>query len=383
MSAAPGAIVRKGGISTTIFVVSLIIVAVASGLGGYFVPKLFQTTTTTSTVTLNGAGSTFVYPFISAVDTNYSRTSPNILINYQAVGSGTGINDLAAKTVDFGASDAPLSNTQIQAAPNAITIPDTIGAVVIAYYLPGITTPLNLNVSVAAQIFNGNIQNWNSTEIRTLNPGVSLPNAQITIVHRSDSSGTTFVFSGWLNTSPDWGLGQSKTISWPASAIGANGNPGVASVVQGTKYSVGYVELDYALSASPAITFANIWSSSSGMYITPSLQSTQLAASNIATLPVGDNATGWQSINLLNSSTQGAYPIVTFSYIMVFKELNVYGSSMTQSRAQDLVNYLWFVVHQGQNQAGPLYYVSLPSNVVTNAEASLRLITYNGAQLHA
>ena len=382
MSAAPGAIVRKGGISTTIFVVSLIIVAVASGLGGYFVPKLFQTTTTTSTVTLNGAGSTFVYPLISAMNTNYSRTNPSILINYQAVGSGTGINDLAAKTVDFGASDAPLSNTQIQGAPNTVTVPDTIGAVVIAYYLPGITTPLNLNVSVAAQIFNGNIQNWNSTEIRTLNPGVSLPNQPITIVHRSDSSGTTFVFSGWLNTSPDWGLGQSKSITWPQS-IGANGNPGVAAVVQGTKYAVGYVELDYALSTSPPMTFANIWSSSSSAFITPSLQSTQLAASNIPTLPAGDNATAWQPINLLNSSTQGAYPIVTFSYIMVFKELNVYGSSMTLSRAQDLVNYLWFVVHQGQNQAGPLYYVSLPSNVVTNAEASLRLMTYNGAQLHA
>jgi len=381
MGTPQGAIVRKSGISVTVFAVSLIVVAVGAGLGGYFVPKLFQSSS--SNLTLTGAGSTFVYPLISAIDTNYTAINPHILINYQAVGSGTGINDLSAKTVEFGASDAPLSSTQIQGAPNTVTIPDTIGAVVIGYNLPGIASGLQLNVSVAAQIFNGNIKYWNASEIQALNPTLTLPYQPITIVHRSDSSGTTFVFSGWLTSSPDWGLGQSKTISWPASAIGANGNPGVAAVVQGTKYAVGYVELDYALSASPAITYANIWSSSSNAFITPTLASTTLAASNIPSLPSGDNASAWQPINLLNSNTQGAYPIVTFSYIMVFKELNVYGSAMSLTTAQDLVNFLWFVVHQGQNQATPLDYVALPANVVANAEASINSITYNGAQVHS
>ena len=211
-----------------------------------------------------------------------------------------------------------------------------------------------------------------------------LPNKPITIVHRSDSSGTTFVFSGYLNSTSVWGLGQSKTISWPSSSIGANGNQGVAAVIQGTKYTVGYVELAYALTASPALSYASLWNpAGQGSFIAPSLTSSLAAASSAPSLPAGDNAAAWQPVNLLNSADPAAYPIVTFSYIMVYKELNVYGSSMSESRAQDLVNYLWFIVHGGQDQATPLNYVKLPSNVVQNAEASLRLITYNGQQLHA
>ena len=390
MSTAPGAIVRKSGISRTVFVISLVIVAVASGFGGYFIPGLFHSSS--STLTLNGAGSTFVYPLISAMDTNYSKINPNILINYQPVGSGTGITDLTNKIVDFGASDAPLNNAQIQGAPNTVTIPDTIGAVVIGYNIPfnstySIRSGLQLNVTAAAEIFQGNITNWNDPRIgpQNLPAGVSLPSYPITVVHRSDSSGTTFVFSGYLSSSPVWKLGPaSKSFNnWPLGAIGANGNPGVASVLQGTKGTVGYVELAYALSASPPIYYASMYNPSGNTYIQPSLNSTKLAATSISTLPTGDNATGWQSINLLNSSNPGAYPIVTFSYIMVFKELSVYGSAMNLARAQDLINYLWFVVHDGQNQATPLSYVKLPSNVVLNAEASLRLVTYNGAQLHS
>ncbi|MBO0888417.1 phosphate ABC transporter substrate-binding protein PstS [Candidatus Bathyarchaeota archaeon] len=388
-SASPGAIVRRGGISRIVFVISLIIVGAGSGVTGYYIGGLGKPLA--STVTLNGAGSTFVYPLISAMNTNYTKTNPNILINYQPVGSGTGINDLSSKTVDFGASDAPLTNAQILAAPNTVTIPDTIGAVVIAYNIPinstySIHSGLNLNVTVAAEIFNGMITVWNDSRIQALNPnlptGVVLPNKPITIVHRSDSSGTTFVFSGYLNSSSAWGLGQGKTISWPSASIGANGNQGVASVIQGTKYTVGYVELAYALSASPALSYASL-KNPAGQFIAPSLASSLAAASSAPSLPAGDNAAAWQPINLLNSADPAAYPIVTFSYIMVYKELNVYGSSMTQSRAQDLVNYLWFIVHAGQDQATPLNYVPLPSNVVQNAEASLRLITYNGQQLHA
>jgi phosphate transport system substrate-binding protein len=392
MSTAPGAIVRKSGISRIIFVISLIIVAVASGLGGYFIPGLFHSSS--STLTLNGAGSTFVYPLISAMDTNYSKINTNILINYQPVGSGTGITDLSNKIVDFGASDAPLTSSQIQGAPNTVTIPDTIGAVVIGYNIPinstySIHSGLQLNSTVAAEIFQGNITYWDDSRILVLNRnlpgGVTMPHQQITIVHRSDSSGTTFVFSGYLASSPVWKLGAaSKSFNnWPLGAIGANGNPGVASVIQGTKGAVGYVELDYALSASPPIYYAYMYNSAGNTYIQPSLSTTTLAVTSAPTLPTGDNATGWQSVNLLNSSNPGAYPIVTFSYIMVFKELNVYGSAMNLARAQDLLNYLWFMVHDGQNQATPLSYVSLPSNVVANAEASLRLITYNGAQLHS
>lgn len=389
MSSTPGAIVRRGGISRTIFIISIVIVAAASGLTGYFLPGFFHSTS--STLTLNGAGSTFVYPLISAMNTNYTRINTNIQINYQAVGSGTGINFLEAKTVDFGASDAPLSTgssgqyATLNAIATPLTIPDTIGAVVIAYNLPGIAKGLDLNATVAAEIFQGNITVWNDPQIRALNTGLTLPSNQITLVHRSDSSGTTFVFSGYLKSSPIWKLGQSKTITWPASSVGANGNQGVASVVQGTKYTVGYVELDYALSASPAMTYAYMLNTASCTtactYIEPTLSSTALAASSLPSLPSGDG--NWTSINLLNSATLGAYPIVTFSYIMLYEKLDVYGSAMTLTRAQAIVNFLWFVVHDGQNQATPLDYVALPSNVVTNAEATIRLITYNGQQLHS
>jgi phosphate transport system substrate-binding protein len=385
MSTIPGAIVRRGGVSRTIFVISLVVVAAASGLTGYFLPGFFKSSS--STLTLNGAGSTFVYPLISAMDTNYSRINTNILINYQAIGSGAGITDLQNKLVDFGASDAPLTPgasgqyVTLNKTSTPLTIPDTIGAVVVAYNLPGITTPLDLNATVTAQIFQGNITTWNDPRIQALNQGVSLPSNPIIVVHRSDSSGTTFVFSGYLSSSPTWKLGQSKSINnWPVSAIGANGNPGVAAVIQGSKYTVGYVELDYALSAIPAMTYADMLNVAQQAYIAPTLASTALAASTLPNLPTNGN---WTQVNLLNSNTAGAYPIVTFSYIMVYKELNVYGSAMTLSRAQDLVNYLYWLVTTGQDQATPLSYVPLPSNVMSNAEATLSLITYNGAQVHS
>jgi phosphate transport system substrate-binding protein len=386
MSTLPGAIVRRGGISRTVFVISLVIVAAASGLGGYFIPGLFHSSSSANTITLNGAGSTFVYPLLGAIDTNYTRINPSVKINYQPVGSGTGISDLSSKTVDFGASDAPLNSQQIVGAPNTVTIPDTVGAVVVAYNLPTISNGVRLNANVTAEIFSGQITIWNDTRIQSLNPGTTLPYKAITLVHRSDSSGTTFVFSGYLNaTYPVWTLGQAKTISWPAGSIGANGNPGVAAVVQGTKYSVGYVELAYALTATPVITYAYMWNPAGNKYVVPALNTTALAVSSLSSsyLPAGDAATSWQSISLLNSPNPNAYPIVTFSYIMVFKELSVYGSAMSLTRAQDLVNYIWFVVHQGQDQASALAYVALPLNVVSNAEASIRLITYNGQQLHA
>lgn len=320
------------------------------------------------------------------MNTNYTKINPNIQINYQAVGSGTGINDLEGKLVDFGASDAPLSHgssgqyATLNKTSTPLTIPDTIGAVVVAYNLPGISSGLQLNANVTAEIFQGNITTWNDPAITALNPSLALPSNPITLAHRSDSSGTTFVFSGYLKSSPIWKLGQAKTIGWPASSIGANGNTGVAAVVQGTKYSVGYVELDYALSASPAMTYAYMLNTAQQAYIAPTLSSTALAASTLPSLPTNGN---WTQVNLLNSNTAGAYPIVTFSYIMVYQELNVYGSAMTLSRAQDLVNYLYWLVTTGQNQAKPLYYVALPSNVVSNAEATIRLITYNGQQLHS
>jgi phosphate transport system substrate-binding protein len=330
-------------------------------------------------VTLNGAGSTFVSPLLAAIDASFTKTNPSVQVNFQAVGSGTGIIELTNKIVDFAASDAPLTNAQtVGLIGSPLTIPDMIGAVVVAYNLPGNSSGLHLNATVTAEIFQGNITHWNDARIQALNPSLSLPNSPITLVHRLDASGTTFVFSGYLSSSPIWKLGQSKTILWPGSSIGANGNQGVASIVQVTNYSVGYVELDYALSATPPMTYAFLWNPTGSSFIQPTLASTALAVTSISSLPAGNNATAWQSVSLLNSSNPGAYPIVSFSYLMVYQELNVYGPTMTAARASALVNYLSFVVGEGQLQAAPLNYVPLPPKVGTIDQASIRSITYNG-----
>ncbi len=381
MSTAPGAIVRRGGISKTVFIISLVVVGAASGVTGYLVQGLLHPAP--PVLTLNGAGSTFVFPLIAAIDANYSQSNPNIQINYQSVGSGAGITQLGARTVDFGASDAPLTSQQMLTAPNALTIPDTIGAVAIAYNLPGIATSLRLNVTVAAKIFQGDITVWNDTGIQALNPSIAsvLPNKPIIVVHRFESSGTTFVFSGYLSNSSIWRGGQAKTITvWPASSQSQFGNQGVANFVQGTKYTIGYVELNYALSTSPRMSTVSLWNPAGQQYIAPTLSSSVLAASTLPSLPAGNG--NWSRITLLNSNNGGAYPIVTFSYIMVYQELNVY-SSMSQTRAQAIVNYLWFVVNAGQNQATPLDFVALPTSVVTNAETTIRTITFNGQPLHS
>lgn len=398
MSTSPGAIVRRGGISRTVFVISLIVVGVGSGLTGYFVNSLGHPSATT--VTLNGGGSTFVNPLMTAMINNYSRSNPNVQINYQSIGSGAGITNLGERILDFGASDAPLSNAQLASVQNALTIPDTIGAVAIAYNIPingtySIHKGLHLNVTIAAEIFQGGTSQggtmyWDDPGLLQLNPpgtfpaGVSLPHQQIIVVHRFDSSGTTFVFTGWLSSSSVWLGGQSKQPSanaWANQAKSSPGNQGVASVIQSIPYTIGYVELNYAISASPAIPYSSVWNPAGAAYIEPTLNSSALAASSLPSLPAGNG--NWTSVNLLNSNNPGAYPIVTFSYMMVYQELNVYGSSMNQATAQALVNFLWFVVHGGQAQATILSFVALPASVVANAEATLRTITYNGQTLHS
>lgn len=403
MTATPGAIVRRGGISRTVFIISLVVVAAVSGVSGYIIQGVLHPAP--PIITLNGAGSSFVFPFITAVDANYSRTNSNVQINYQSIGSGAGITALGQKTVDFGASDAPLTATQQLSVPNALTIPDTIGAVAIAYNIPTqfsngtkytIHKGLYLNVTVAAEIFQGGLTQggtmyWDDMGITQLNQnnpnipaGVVFPHTAITVVHRFDSSGTTFVFTGYLKSSPVWLGGQSKqpnATSWALNALASPQNAGVASTIQTVADTIGYVELNYALSANPPMTYAFLWNpNGAGSFIQPTLSSSGLAASSLPSLPAGNG--NWASVNLLNSNNPGAYPIVTFSYIMVFQELNVYGGAMSQARAQALVNYLWFVVHDGQNQATVLSYVAFPSSVVANAEATIRTLSYNGQTLH-
>ena len=361
-------------------VVVLVIAALTVGIFsvGYFTQSNGPSA---PSVTINAAGATFPQPLLNAMITKYtSSVRPSVQINYNGVGSGQGITDLESKTVDFAASDAPLDAAEIAEAPNAVTIPETIGAVTIAYNLPGVPAGLHLTGKVVADIFQGLVTTWNNPEIQSLNPTISLPNEPIQVVHRSDSSGTTFIFTGYLSaSSSEWksSIGQGKTVAWPANEIGSQGNTGVAEVVQGTKYMIGYVELAYALSNS--MTVAAI-QNPSGNWILPSLSSIQDAVQSVASngLPAGDQS--WASVSLLNAPEAQAYPIVSFTYLMVYQELNVV-PGMTQATATAEVQFLWWVVHDGQQLAPGLDYVSLPTSVVQIDETTIQSITFNGQHL--
>jgi phosphate transport system substrate-binding protein len=335
----------------------------------------------TQTVTLNGSGATFPYPLLDAMVKQYQTEKTNVQINYQPIGSGGGISALEAKTVDFAASDAPLGAADMAKAPDSLHIPETIGAVTVAYNLPGFSSGLHLTGKVVADIFAGNVTMWNDPEIQGLNSNLTLPAKSILIVHRSDGSGTTFIFTGYLNASnsPAWQaakLGQGKTVAWP-TGIGANGNTGVASVVQGTQYTIGYVELAYVLQNN--MTVAAI-QNPAGNWIIPSLNSIQLAVQSSASggLPAGNQS--WSNVSLLNAPEPQAYPIVSFTYLLVYQELDVV-PGMTQAKATTLVQFLWWVVHDGQQNATSLAYVQLPTNVVQIDETTIKSITFNGQHL--
>ena len=268
---------------------------------------------TEATITINGSGATFPYPLLSVMISQYQKQKTNVQINYQSIGSGGGIAALEGKTVDFAASDAPLGATDMAKAPGSLHIPETIGAVTLAYNLPGIPTGLHLTGKVIADIFAGNVTMWNDPEIQNLNSNMTLPTKSILVVHRSDGSGTTFIFTGYLSaSSPAWqeAIGQGKTVAWPAG-IGANGNTGVASVVQGTQETMGYVELAYALQNNMAVAAIQ---NTAGNWILPSLNTIQLAVQSAAStgLPAGNQS--WANVSLLNAPDPQAYPIVSFTY---------------------------------------------------------------------
>ena len=328
---------------------------------------------------LTGAGATFPYPLLNAMITDYTTAKPYIQVNYQSIGSGGGISAMQQKTVDFGATDAPLSATEMNNIPNALHIPETIGAVTVTYNLPGIATGLHLTGQVIADIYQGTITMWNDPAIQNLNPTITLPAKTIVVVHRSDSSGTSFVFTGYLSASSSaWSsaVGQGKAVAWP-TGLGASGNAGVAGTVEGTAYTIGYVELAYSIENSMKVAAVQ---NPTGNWVMPTLASTTAAAQAVASAGLPSGGASWTSVNILNAPVSNAYPIVSFSYIIVYKELNVI-PGMTQSDATALVQFLWYVVHNGQNQAPALSYASLPSNVVQIDETTIQSITFNGQTL--
>ena len=278
-----------------------------------------------------------------------------------------------------------MTDTEFSAAIGTVHIPITIGGVVIVYNIPEIPKGLNFTGEIIADIFRRNITTWNNPRLATLNPGSTLPAVEIIVCHRSDSSGTTAVFTSFLSDENDaWktSYGASKVISWPEQTLGGKGNTGVAALVQQNQYSIGYVELSYAVENN--IPYGKI-QNPAGRFIEPTMKTLgDAAAISSLTLPPGDQS--WASVgsyfNLHQvDDPQNSYPITSFSYIIIYKELNVL-PDMTKEKANALTWFLWWALHDGQHYSSNLSYVPLPQEVVTHNEASLRLITFDGQQIN-
>lgn len=335
-------------------------------------------------VSLNGAGATFPFPLIDKWIAEYHKINPRTIINYQPIGSGGGIRAHMEKTVHFAASDAPLSDAQFRNVTGTLHIPITIGGVVPIYNLPGVSISLNFTGEILAKIYLGEITKWNDPIIKAVNPGVNLPDKEIVVVRRSDGSGTTFIWTSYLSAiSQKWRetVGKGTSVNWPIG-IGAKGNEGVAALVQQTPYSIGYVEFTYAKKNN--ILYGRV-QNAAGEFIEPSIESFMKAAAAAAiTLPKGDES--WSRVSIVdsivnNKGAMGAYPITSFSYIMVYKELNVL-PNMDEYTAKALVYFLWWIIHDGQNYASSLYYVPLPGEVIKHNEETIKMMTFNGQRIY-
>ncbi|HTQ27507.1 MAG TPA: phosphate ABC transporter substrate-binding protein PstS [Puia sp.] len=317
--------------------------------------------------TLIGAGSSFDNPLFSKMFSEYNKVS-GLKVNYQSVGSGAGISQLTAKTVDFGASDAPMNPKQDSAVSAPVLhIPVTAGAVVLSYNLPEVKDTLMLTPSVLADIFLGKITKWNDPKIAAVNKGVKLPATGIVIAHRSDGSGTSNIFTTYLSkVSEDWSktVGKGSSVNWPVG-LGSKGNEGVAGMIKQTPGTIGYIELAYAIQNSMA--YAKI-QNKAGNFITPTIASVT-AAANI-TIPPDSK------VSLTNTEAADGYPISSFSWVLLYAEQNYNGRS--QARATNLLKLLSWVIHDGQQYSGPLNYAPLSPAAVSVADAILKSATYGG-----
>jgi len=332
-----------------------------------------------TTYTVTGAGSTFVFPLMDNWRVQYNKLNSDFQLNYQSIGSGAGIKLLEQKTVDFAASDAPLQAADQAKAPGALTLPESIGGITISYNLPGIDKGLKLTGPVIAQIFMGNITSWNDPAIAALNPGVNLPSQSIVIAHRADGSGTTYAFTDYLSkVSPDWKskVGQGKTVPWPVGS-GAQGNAGVANVVKTTPYAVGYVELAYVYQNN--MTYAFVQNADGNTFVEPTIDSIAAdAAAASSNLPAADG--DWSKVSIVNQPGNNSYPISTLTYIFIYKDLSQV-TGETQDKAQQVVNFLNWIIHDGQQFASPLLYVPLPDSITKLDEQGLAEIQFNGNTL--
>lgn len=316
---------------------------------------------------LNGAGASFPYPLYSKWIQEYKKIEPEVNIDYQSIGSSGGINNILKETVDFAGSDAPMKDEQLAKAPGQILhLPMVAGAVVITYNLDGVGKGLKLTPEIIADIFLGNIQKWNDHRIATLNPDIKLPDTDIAVVHRSDGSGTTNIFTDYLSkVSPAWKekVGTGTSVEWPVG-IGGKGNEGVAGTIKQTPGSIGYVELAYALQNN--LPYALV-KNKAGKFVEPTLETTTAAAAGAAAAMPAD-----LRVSLTDPPGENAYPIAGYTYLLVYKD------QKEKTKGEALARFLWWALHDGQKWAQDLFYAPLPPVTVKAVESKIKELNYKG-----
>jgi phosphate transport system substrate-binding protein len=320
-------------------------------------------TTFTGTVSLNGAGSTFVYPLMSRWSSEYQKVDPRVQVNYQSIGSGGGIRQVIARTVQFGATDGPMTDDQLKEAKGPVVhVPLAMGAVVPTYNLPTLAHAIQFTPEALTGIFLGDIKNWNDPKIVSANPDLGLPATQIVVVHRSDGSGTTYVWTDYLSkVSPEWKakVGFATSVNWP-TGLGGRGNEGVAGTVKQTPGAIGYVELTYAIQNK--MPFGPV-KNKSGHFVEASIDAvTSAGASAVATIP--DDL----RYSITDSPGEKAWPISGTTWAVLYQNMPA-GAERTS-----VVAFLRWTLHDGQKFCAALEYAPLPSELVTLAEAKLNLV---------
>jgi phosphate transport system substrate-binding protein len=308
---------------------------------------------TRAAMLINGAGATFPYPIYSLWFDTYAKLDRSVHFNYQSIGSGGGIKALRDKTVDFGASDAPLNDNQLREMPAPVLhFPSVMGAVVLAYNLPSVTEQIKLTGPVIADIFLGRVLKWTDPEIVKLNPGIAFPDQPIVTAHRSDGSGTSYIFSDYLSkVSPEWSttVGKGTSLKWPVG-LGGKGNEGVTGLVQQTPGALGYVELIYALTNK--IPFA-IVQNRDGNWINPSLNGVTAAAAGAAANMPSDFR-----VSITDAPGPEAYPISSFTWLLVYK------TQTDKAKGEAIVKFLKWALADGQKSTGSLNYAAIPGPVI-------------------
>ena len=323
-------------------------------------------------VKLTGAGATFPNVIYQNWMLTYNKANPSVQLNYQSIGSGGGIRQFSDKTVDFGASDAPMTDSAIAAIQgDVLHIPTVLGAVVVTYNLPGVTQQIKFTPAIIADIFLGKLTKWNDARITALNPGLGLPNMDILVVHRSDGSGTTYIWTDYLaKVSPDWKnkVGKGTSVNWPVG-LGGRGNEGVAATVNQTPGAVGYVELAYA--RGNRLPFGQV-QNRAGVFMNPTLEATTAAFA--AVVPTLDPSTDFR-VSITDPAGADAYPIASMTYLLLRKSYN------DAAKTAALIKFIWWAETDGQAKAAPLGYAPLPQALRPWIADRLSSITVGGQKV--